>query len=338
MTLRLLSIANPRAYTRGGTDVPLGYARLAAHPEISLFHVDTEVLHGSTNTVDCVPIPPDFRADAFYELAAAHTVKSPIASFDLAFCRSLKPFPQGYLDHLVRLSAQVPFFNDPGAIRRQLDPSFLLDAAGAWLPEHGLAESSQHLEAFLDRHQTIVAKLPNSCGGRGVFRIGRVGSGGFATDNAVEGSRHHPDLVALWGALRRHGPGPLLLMRYLPRVREGEKRLVVVDGEIQGAYMRRSPHGHWVQNVSQGAQCEPVAVSEADREVVEATSGAFSHAGIRLLGYDLIRDVGDRYLVSEINAGNVGGLFRLESLSGLDLTDRFVAALRAYSKSERYSA
>ena len=54
------------------------------------------------------------------------------------------------------------------------------------------------------------------------------------------------------------------------------------------------------------------SVSERDRAIVAATAPAYSDAGIRLLGYDLLRDDDGHFVVGEINAGNVGGLFRLE--------------------------
>ncbi len=327
MTLRLLCIANPPAYAGAGTDVPLGYARLAAHPDVELYHADAAALPEPGAAIPCVAIPADFDPASFASLPRRPATPRPAHHFGLAFCRTLKPFPAGYLERLVRWSASLPFLNDPAGIRRQLEPGFLLEAAGPWLPPSRLARCQEELAAFLAAERAIVAKRANSCGGRGVYRVLPAAGGGLESDNAVEGARRHADAAALWRHLATDGAGPVLLMRYLPRVTEGDKRLVVVGGEVQGAYVRRSPRGHWVQNVSQGARCERAAVTAAERALVAETAGCYARHGIHLLGYDLIEDETDRWRVSEINAGNVGGLFRLEALGAPALTDRFVRFL-----------
>jgi len=122
---------------------------------------------------------------------------------------------------------------------------------------------------------------------------------------------------------------PVLLMTYLPRVTEGDRRIVVMDGEIFGTYIRRSKNGHWIQNVSFGSTCKLMSVTEEDRILVTATAPYYQQAGIRLLGYDLLLDNNGTWKVSEINAGNIGGLFRLEYLGVKGVPDRFVDKLQA---------
>jgi glutathione synthase/RimK-type ligase-like ATP-grasp enzyme len=121
----------------------------------------------------------------------------------------------------------------------------------------------------------------------------------------------------------------MLLMRYLPRVVEGDRRVIVVDGDIYGAYLRKSSDGDWIQNVSFGAGCELVPVDIGDRRIGDATHGPYRDAGIHVLGYDLLWDDNGDWRISEINAGNIGGLFRIEYLGVPGVTDRFVAWLHA---------
>ena len=85
-----------------------------------------------------------------------------------------------------------------------------------------------------------------------------------------------------------------------------------------------------MQNVSFGASCERVAVEERDREIVARTCPPYREAGIHLLGYDLLRDDDGTWKVSEINAGNIGGIFRLEEMGVAGVTDRFVSWLHAF--------
>jgi glutathione synthase/RimK-type ligase-like ATP-grasp enzyme len=127
----------------------------------------------------------------------------------------------------------------------------------------------------------------------------------------------------------------VLLMSYLTRVTEGNRRIVVMDGEIFGTYIRRSKSGHWVQNVSFGSTCELMTITEEDRRMVEATAPYYQQAGIRLLGYDLLLDNSGTWKISEINAGNIGGLFRLEYLGIPGITDRFIHKLRTCDRNRR---
>ena len=330
--MRLLCIANPSAYERATTDVPLSYARLAAHEEIELFHADTKAMMQPGRMINAVQVSPGFDPSDFGRLSERRATAMPAGAFDLAFCRTLKPFPAGYLARLVEWSREMRFVNDPAGIQRQLELTFLLDAASAFIPPSLVTKSRVEAEQFLARHGTIVAKRANSCGGRGVYKISGNGDSGFASDNVVEGPRIFEDFPSLYRHLTRDESESVLLVRYLRRVIEGDKRIVVVDGQIYGAYVRRSVEGHWVQNVSHGARCEPAVVSKDERAALGSTCPHYREAGIHLLGYDLLQDDDGKWTISEINAGNIGGLFRLEDLGVKGVRDRFVNWLLSFAE------
>lgn len=333
--MRLLCIANPDAYQGTVTDVPLSYARLAAHPDIELFHADTRDMLASGQRIRATRVAAGFMPHEFGELSRRRFEKFEPDHFDVAFCRTLKPFPDGYLERLERWSEKLAFVNDPAGIQQQLQPEFFLTAAAKFTPPTIITTDEAEASGFLQRHGTVVAKRANSCGGRGVFRISQAPKGPLLMDNIVEGSRAFDDFSPLFAYLTRNGAESLLVMRYLPRVIEGDKRIVVVDGEIFGAYLRTSPNHHWVQNVSFGGGCELVPVEPADQRIVAATCGHYREAGIHILGYDLLRaDDGDRQ-ISEINAGNIGGLFRIEYLGVAGVTDRFVDWLHEFVGREK---
>jgi glutathione synthase/RimK-type ligase-like ATP-grasp enzyme len=322
--IRLLCIANPERYAGAVTDVPLSYARLAAHPEVELYHADTAAMMRGGDLIETVPVPVGFMPDQLRSLSQRPTEPRPPEAFDLAFDRTLKPFPEGFVEALGGWSSRLRFVNDPAGIARQLDPAFLIRAARGHLPPVLLTGDAGEAEAFFRRHGTVVAKRPNSCGGREVYRIGFAADGSLRSDNIGEGERIHADFAALFARLSAEGAESVLLARFLPRVTEGDRRIVVVGGEIYGTYVRSSTDGHWVQNVSRGGRCELLDVTGEDRRLVEATCRPYREVGVNVLGYDLLRDDDDRWLISEINAGNVGGLFRLEYLGVAGITDRFV--------------
>jgi glutathione synthase/RimK-type ligase-like ATP-grasp enzyme len=297
------------------------------------------MMHGE-DRVQVARVPVGFMPDEFRTLPERPTVALPLSHFDLAFDRTLKPFPDGFYHHLKRFAAAgLRFVNDPTGIERQLSPEFLLEAAAGRLPPLVLTVDAVEAAGFFVTHGTVVAKRPNSCGGREVFRLTAKGDGSIETDYIVEGQRRYTDFPSLFRHLSHDGRTPVLLARYLPRVREGDKRIVVVGGEPYGAYVRRAADGHWVQNVSRGGTCEIADVSDADRALIIETSLNYLAAGINVLGYDLLRNDDGGWLISEINAGNIGGLFRLEYLGVPGVTDRFVEWLRRFAhQSDRQRA
>jgi glutathione synthase/RimK-type ligase-like ATP-grasp enzyme len=328
--MRLLCIANPAAYQGAVTDIPLSYARLAAHPDMELFHADTQALVSPGQKIHATRISPGFLPDEFGRLSRRKYTLFPPEHFDLAFCRTLKPFPEGYLQRLIQWSTRLRFVNDPAGIKQQLEPAFFLEAVGGFAPPSVITADATVARDFLAHHEVIVAKRGNSCGGRGVYRISPTPTGSFSLENIVDGKQTFANCSKLFAHLTHGGKETLLLMRYLPRVGEGDKRIVVVDGQIFGSYLRTSSNGHWIQNVSTGGRCELVRYSSEEQAVIDATYGHYKKVGIHILGYDLLRDDSGGWTVSEINAGNIGGLFRIEYLGIPGVTDRFVSWLHAF--------
>ena len=308
----------------------MSYARLAGHPEVELFHADTHSLPRPGDQIDAAPVEAGFVPEEFGGLSERPTTPVGADYFDVALCRTLKPFPEGYIARLKEWSRTFMFVNHPAGIERQLHQQFFVEAAGGFMPPSALTADASVASQFLERHQTIVAKRSNSCGGRGVFKVFREDSGEFATDNVVEGTMSFGSFAELFEHVSLSPTDPVLLVRYLPRVTEGDKRIIVVDGEIFGAYVRKSTQGHWVQNVSFGASCELVSVADEEREIVARTCGPYRDAGIHLLGYDLLHDDDGAWKVSEINAGNIGGIFRLEEMGVEGVTNRFVRWLHEF--------
>ena len=203
-----------------------------------------------------------------------------------------------------------------------------MKATSQFTPPAVVTNEQDIAKRFLDEHGIMVVKQSNSCGGRGVYKVSTDTQGAFVTDNVMETPRTFHSFSEMFLHLTKGSSEHVLLMSYLSRVTEGDRRIVVMDGEIFGTYIRRSKSGHWVQNVSFGSTCDLMSVTEEDRLMVGATAPYYQQVGIRLLGYDLLLDNSGTWKISEINAGNIGGLFRLEYLGIKGVTDRFVDKLR----------
>ncbi len=328
--MKLLIVADPATYEGGSTDVPETIARSASELEVHVAMPTDVVAAAGGLRIPVRRLPPDASETDFFSVRHAPAREEPWRSFDLVFDRSMKPFPDGFLEALTSASRQVPFVNDPSAIQKQFASArFLIERAKDYLPDAQVASGPADLASFLRRFGAGVLKRGNSSGGRGVFKV--VDAGSYIR---VEGLHREAKVFSTPAeafAFAAHGDPELILMRYLPRVTEGDKRVVVVGGEIYGAYLRRCDSS-WLQNVSAGARTTVAAVAELEREAVAHTSAAYAEAGIRTLGYDFLTDDDGTPRISEINAGNIGGIARLGRLGNADPMPRFIDWLRSLAR------
>ncbi|NER39047.1 MAG: hypothetical protein F6J93_34695 [Oscillatoria sp. SIO1A7] len=333
--MKLLTICNPRSYDKPLLDIPIFYQRLAAHPRVDFFHLPTDRVLDPRKPEDKIPVAPvrgELTYEAFLDLNELAKPERRLDQFDLVFCRTLKPFPQGYLDRLSSWEPQIKFVNSPTNKKEQIEPDFLLKVAAPFLPETIVTSDWQKAQSFFEAHGTIVAKQYNSCGGRGVFKIWYQ-NGCFQIDNLLAGTREFANFSAAMPYLQGGSNKPVQFIRYLKRVNEGDKRIVVVDGEIYGAYIRRSKSGHWVNNVSGDGESFLAEIAPEEREAIEGTVEHYRSRGLLTLGYDFLMDEGGTWRISEINAGNVGGFARLELLSQQPVMERLISWLVGFASS-----
>lgn len=254
-----------------------------------------------------------------------------LEDIDLVFCRTLKPYGPHYLDKLSTWENFTRFVNRPSSKRSQIKSDFLLKIASLYMPESTVSNSWPEALAFFEQFQTIVAKRANSTGGRGVFKIYYKNSA-YQVDNVVAGTRTFSLFSQVWQYLQAGQTEPVQLCRYLANTTAGDKRVVVVDGEIYGSYLRRSKSGHWVNNVSADGECSLAEITDEEKAAIASTVGHYQKLGLHTLGYDFLQDDDGTWRISEINAGNIGGFARLELLTGEPVMDRLIDWLIDYAR------
>ena len=321
--MNIVFICDPDRYPHADNDIPMSYKAAARDPRVRFFHLPVSGVTGE-DEIDVVPVETgDLSHEAFLGLNAAPRRSMPVDEIDVMFCRTLKPFPEGHLDRLGRWMGKTRFLNHPLNKKVQISAGFLCGLAPDYTPETIVTGNVDALDAFLARYRRAVAKRPNSTIGLGVFKIWFDGDS-YHTDHVREGERKFASLREVMDHVRGDWDA-VELVRYLPRVTAGDKRVVVVDGEIYGAYIRRSASGHWVQNVSSSdSMCYPAEVSDFEREAVDKTVPLYREYGFNTLGYDFLMNDDGRWLISEINVGNIGGIARLELLTGKPYMARFL--------------
>ncbi|MGC6483436.1 MAG: GNAT family N-acetyltransferase [Synechococcus sp.] len=311
----LLLISEPSHYPSATADVSVFY-RAAANSDIPVWHVPPQNLPlDASQGVEAIAVPRDLNHQVFLGLNHQPTTTLPLQTFGSAFCRTLKPFPPEHLQTLERLEASLQFLNRPSSKRRQMEAQFLPEIAGPFLPPMINSRDTASIERFIDLHGSVVAKRGNSTQAQGVFRIQKTPSG-WSMDHCSRPCRNSPSLEALLTEIKQGDDQPLQIVRFLSGTSAGDKRVLVVDGTILGAFRRRSNNGHWVNNLAVGGLCSTDSVGDCERMAIDATWPIYQAMGLRVLGYDFLRNDDGGWCISEINAGNIGGFSRLDQLNG----------------------
>ena len=246
--------------------------------------------------------------------ADAHFAESPVRSrvedYDLVWLRLPHPVAPAFLDYLGGLS-RPRVVNDPVGLREVGSKAFLTRLP-RWTAPTLHPHSGAEIREFLTRHP-LVMKPVSDYGGHGIVRI---------TDGA-----------ALDAFLADHGPavtaGGYVAMQFLPRVSEGDKRILVVNGEILAASLRVPKAGDWLCNVARGGTSLPAEVTDHERAMVEDLRPLLRKKGIVFCGIDtLVGNDGHRVL-SEINTLSIGGFPQAEAQTGQPILQRAIDGLYA---------
>ena len=196
----------------------------------------------------------------------------------------------------------VPVINDPAGVLAVSHKAWLASAVGAPVPPAVVTRSraSAHL-FYAEQDRGVVVKPGRGSGGRGVSRVA---------------PRNAEALDAAFEEASGAGDGYVVVQRYLPEGDNGEKRLVWVDGEVLGGYLRRRADGEFRHNLKRGGIAEATEITEQDRAIGASIAPALRRIGIRFAGLDVI----GTWLV-EVNALNPGGAFHADRLGGTRIAD-----------------
>ena len=314
--MRLLVISAPSVYPEKIAETPELYESFAAYPAFELFHAFPDDLVDEQLQIKAYPVASSYTYRDFWDWSSQEPVSFSAKHFDLAFCRTLKPFPDGYMDQLALLEEELKFVNSPRGILKHLKADFLPQVAEKWIAPLIVTREIEEASEFFLKHGEIVAKQTNSCGGKGVWRVRKISAQEYSIENHYLGSETFPSLQEVFTALFSKSGDAFQLVQFLKGVDQGDKRVLVVDGEIYGSYLRLSDSGAWVHNISAGGQYHLAEIDSYERSAIEETARTYQEMGIHTLGYDFLMGDEGQWQISEINAGNIAGYSLHEELTG----------------------
>jgi len=226
-----------------------------------------------------------------------------LRTFDIVLMRQDPPFDLNYVaaTHLLeRIHPHTLVVNDPGSVRNAPEKLFVTQFAEL-MPPTLITYRHDEVKAFRAEHKDIIVKPLYGNGGAGVFHIGP------ADDN----------LNSLLDLLAQTVREPLMVQRYIPEIRQGDKRIVLIDGAAAGAVNRIPPAGDARANLHVGGRAEKASLSKRDLEICEALGPVLEAQGLVFVGIDVIGG-----WLTEINVTSPTGLQEIDRFDGVSLEGR----------------
>ncbi|MDU9002867.1 glutathione synthase [Sedimentitalea todarodis] len=233
-----------------------------------------------------------------------------LADFDVVWLRQDPPFDMHYITstHLLdRLKGQAVVVNDPFWVRNYPEKLLVLDFPDL-TPPTTVARDLATIKAFKAEHRDIILKPLYGNGGAGVFRLD-------------EQDRNLTSLHELFTGFSRE---PLIVQKFLPDVRNGDKRIILVDGDPVGAINRVPAEGETRSNMHVGGRPEQIGLTARDKEICAAIGPLLREKGQVFVGIDVIGD----YL-TEINVTSPTGIQELERFDGVNIAEKIWQAIEA---------
>jgi glutathione synthase len=219
---------------------------------------------------------------------------------DVVLMRQDPPFDLGYITatHLLeRIQGETLVVNDPASVRNAPEKLWVLDFE-QFMPPTAITRSRGLARKFLAEHGEIVIKPLHGFAGGSVFRIGGDG-------------RNLASLIELFNKTYRE---PHVIQKFLPEIVEGDKRIVLVDGEVAGAINRVPGEGEIRSNLAVGGTAAKTDLTAREEEICAILGPECRKRGLIFVGIDVI---GGKWL-TEINVTSPTGIVAIDKFNGTD--------------------
>ncbi len=228
---------------------------------------------------------------------------------DVVLMRQDPPFDLGYISatHLLeRIQSETLVVNDPVSVRNAPEKLWVLDCA-QFMPPTLITRSLSLTRKFLAEHGEIVVKPLHGFAGGSIFRIGRDG-------------QNLASLIEVFNSAYRE---PHIVQAFVPEIAEGDKRIVLIDGEVAGAINRLPGQGEIRSNLAVGGKAAKTELTAREEEICAAIGPEARKRGLLFVGLDVI---GGEWL-TEINVTSPTGIVAIDALNGSDTPGLFWAAV-----------
>ncbi|ACJ00246.1 glutathione synthase [Rhodospirillum centenum] len=221
-----------------------------------------------------------------------------LAGMDVVLMRQDPPFDMAYITatHLLEhIHPKTLVVNDPAAVRNAPEKLFVTHFADL-MPPTLITSSKEEVLAFRREYRDIIVKPLFGNGGAGVFHL-------------KPGDENLGALLETFTQLYRE---PVIVQKYLPEIRQGDKRIILVDGEPAGAVSRIPAEGEARANFHAGGSAGRTALTARERDICAAIGPTLRRQGLVFVGIDVIGD-----WLTEINVTSPTGIQEINRLDGI---------------------
>lgn len=274
--MELLFIADPLESFKIQKDSTLSMMRVAQEAGHRLWFCQSKNILWKDDLVvaDCQLLTIKPSSTAWFELA---TIESrSLQSFSAVLMRTDPPFDIEYINTTWLLSAAVrqgaKVFNEPSAVRDHSEKLSITEFPEL-IPPTLVTRELVAVEQFHRAHRDIVIKPLDGMGGMGVFRVGPDGL----------------NLASIVETLGENGARTLMVQRFLPEIAQGDKRVLLIGGEVVPFALARIPQGTEIRgNLAAGGKGVAMPLTETEKKVAEKLAPVLNQRGLFLVGLDLI--------------------------------------------------
>ena len=242
--------------------------------------------------------------------ALGEAKREPLTNFDVILLRQDPPFDLAYITSthfLERIHPKTLVVNDPASVRNAPEKLFVMNFSHL-MPPTLISRDIDEINSFRDQHGAVVMKPLHGHGGAAVFRV-------------LPQDMNFGSLFDMFSVTFRE---PWVIQRFLPEVKHGDKRIILVDGEFAGAVNRVPAPDDLRSNMVRGGAAQATELSPREREICDTLGPALRERGLLFVGIDVI----DGNL-TEINVTSPTGIRAIAKLGGPDVAARIWDAIEA---------
>lgn len=291
-------------------DTSFGFLLEASRRGWQLYYCQQHDLSLNANSVVSLAQSVQVFNDPLQHYQAKAAKEVPLADFDCVFMRKDPPFDMDYIysTYLLELAQQqgTLVVNDPRSLRDCNEKLFT-----AWFPEHTpktlVSCNKAQFKRFLAENKDIIVKPLDGMGGASIFRI----------------RENDPNWSVIIETLTQHGSQLAMAQQFIPEISQGDKRILIVNGEVIPYVLARIPSkGETRGNLAAGGSGVPMPISKKELALAKAITPELVKRGLYFVGIDVIGD-----FVTEINVTSPTCMRELENEYGINIASKLFDAL-----------
>jgi glutathione synthase len=276
----------------------------------SLFHYHVKTLAWESGRLSALGRNVKVQDQKGAHFEADEPQRIDLGSGDVILMRQDPPFDMSYITatHLLEMiHPKTLVVNNPGEVRNAPEKLFILNFSEL-MPPTLITRDPTELEAFRREHKDIILKPLYGNGGAGIFKT-------------AHDDQNFASLVEMFTQVFKE---PFIAQKYLPEVRKGDKRIILVDGKVAGAINRVPAHHDHRSNMHVGGRAEKTGLTKREHDICDAIGPELKKRGLLFTGIDVIGDY-----MTEINVTSPTGIRQVKNFGGADIAALIWDAIEA---------